>query len=386
MKIGSKASINSNVNSIKPGETVSSQTLETQVQQQLKTFIVPYLQQDLISSNAIKKLEITQNSIRIDITLGFPLNESIQMQLKTSLQQHLLALDACESVEVSIKWQVVPHVVQPGTHTLPTIKNIIAIASAKGGVGKSTTSINLALAMAADGAQVGLLDADIYGPNQPLMLGIHERPTVVEDKKLKPFSRYGLQTMSIGYLVGDKTPMIWRGPMVSSALQQLINDTLWPNLDYLLIDMPPGTGDIHLTLAQKIPIAGTVIVTTPQDVALLDARKGIEMFRKVKLPVLGIIENMSYYHCPACGHHDAIFGEAGGQKLAADCTVPLLGQLPLATAIRFAADAGQPIVHSQPDSEYAQAYFETARRLLAQLSLQKINYASKLPKVVVENK
>lgn len=358
---------------------------ETLVKQKLQSFIFPYLQQDIISVGIIKQLKVQQNLIKINLSLGFPLPETILLEIKETLKQHLLEMPEIKAVDIQLQVEITPRIVQPGVSALPKVKNIIAIASAKGGVGKSTTAINLALAIAADGARVGLLDADIYGPNQPLMLGVIDRPTVVEDKKLKPYRCYGLQTMSIGYLVGDKTPMIWRGPMVSSAVQQLINDTVWDDLDYLIVDMPPGTGDIQLTLAQKIPIAGTVIVTTPQDVALLDARKGIEMFRKMKLTVLGIIENMSYYRCPHCGECSDIFGHEGGQHLAADCNVPLLGQLPLAIEIRRAADEGLPLFVSQPESKLTEGYRQAARRMLAELSLQKVNYSSKIPKVVVEN-
>jgi ATP-binding protein involved in chromosome partitioning len=280
---------------------------------------------------------------------------------------------------------VVSHAVQPGLKTIPGVKNIIAIASGKGGVGKSTTAANLALALVAEGAKVGLLDADIYGPSQPLMLGINSKPEVSDDgKRMYPIERYGLQTMSIGYLVGDDQPVIWRGPMVSGALQQLLNETIWTDLDYLLIDLPPGTGDIHLTLVQKIPVSGAVVVTTPQDLALLDAGRACAMFQKVNVPVLGIIENMALHICSACGHSEAIFGEGGGSRLAEKTEVPLLGQLPLDLKIRVDADGGKPTVIAAPDSAIALQYRECAKKMAEQLALRPRNYNSIFPNIVVE--
>lgn len=281
------------------------------------------------------------------------------------------------------KEQVVSHAVQPGLKPLPQIKNIIAVASGKGGVGKSTTAVNLALALA-EHAKVGILDADIYGPNQPQMLGATEKPETI-DKKLQPVVRYGIQSMSIGYLIDSDTPMIWRGPMVTTALQQLLNDTNWQNLDYLIIDLPPGTGDIQLTLSQKIPVSGAVIVTTPQDIALLDARKAIAMFRKVNVPVLGVIENMSTHICSQCGHEEAIFGSGGGEQLAKQYEVELLGRLPLDKRIREQADNGKPTVVAEPDSKISHLYREIAKHLLLKLAAQPKNYASKFPNIVVQN-
>lgn len=269
--------------------------------------------------------------------------------------------------------------------SLPQIKHIIAVASGKGGVGKSTTAVNLALALAADGARAGILDADIYGPSVPLMLGIHTRPEITEDRKMKPVIAHGIQSMSIGYLVDEKTAMVWRGPMVTGALQQLLNDTLWDDLDYLIIDLPPGTGDIQLTLAQKIPVQGAVIVTTPQDLALLDARRAYEMFHKVNVPVLGVIENMSVHVCSQCGHAERIFGEGGGERMAQEYDIALLGALPLDLRIREETDSGLPTVAANPDSANAKLYRDVARKIAAKLSLQGVSDSSNFPKIVIKN-
>lgn len=270
-------------------------------------------------------------------------------------------------------------------NALPNIKNIIAVASGKGGVGKSTTAVNLALALAQDDFRVGILDADIYGPSVPLMLGINARPEIKDQKKIMPILAHGIQSMSIGYLIDENTPMIWRGPMVSGALQQLLNDTLWDNLDYLIIDLPPGTGDIQLTLAQKIPVTAAVVVTTPQDLALLDARRAYEMFRKVNVPVLGVIENMSIHICSQCGHAESIFGEGGGKQLAEQYSIPLLGALPLDLQIRQETDSGKPTVVADPASQNAQLYREIARQIVANLSLQAREVSVKFPKIVIKN-
>lgn len=274
--------------------------------------------------------------------------------------------------------------VRPGLKPHPQINNIIAVASGKGGVGKSTTAVNLALALAALGARVGVLDADIYGPSQPIMLGTQVMPHYESGKALRPVMAHGLESMSMGYLVDVNTPMVWRGPMVSKALQQLLFETSWSALDYLIVDLPPGTGDIQLTMAQKIPVAGAIIVTTPQDLALLDARKGLEMFRKVQIPVLGIIENMSVHVCTQCGHEDSIFGTGGGEKIADATGVPLLGALPLDKRIREDADGGVPTVIAAPDSAIAQRYQQIAIKMLQQLALQPKSYAGKFPDIVVE--
>ena len=350
----------------------------------ISQYQIPYLNRDPQSAGVIKNLTITEKHIEMDIELGFPLEPISLLQIKDELLETLSPCIIGYTINLTCSWKIVPKMVQPGLKTHPAIKNIIAIGSAKGGVGKSTTALNLALAMAADNVRVGLLDADIFGPNQPLMLGVKTKPEVVENKKLKPLMCYGLQTMSIGYLVDDQLPVIWRGPMVSSALQQLINETQWDALDYLIIYLPPGTGDIQLTLAQKIPLAGSVVITTPQDVAVLDAQKGIEMFKKVNVEVLGLIENMSSYHCPNCNHQSELFGKEGGKNLAERVNIPLLGQIPLSIEIRKAADEGKPIFLSQPQSKNYYFYQQAARRMLAELSQKKKNSSAKLPKIVVE--
>jgi len=274
--------------------------------------------------------------------------------------------------------------VRPGLKPHPEIKNIIAVASGKGGVGKSTTAVNLALALASLGLRVGILDADIYGPSQPLMLGARHIPQYESGKAITPVVLHGIQSMSMGYLVDVNTPMVWRGPMVSKALQQLLFQTAWSPLDYLIVDLPPGTGDIQLTMAQKIPVAGAVIITTPQDLALLDARKGLEMFRKVQIPVLGIIENMALHVCRQCGHQEAIFGAGGGESLASAAGVSLLGSLPLDKQIREDADAGAPTMIVAPDGPIAQLYRQAAINMVQHLSLQPKSLAGKFPDIVVE--
>lgn len=287
----------------------------------------------------------------------------------------------------NVSSKIEPHAGLRGIKRLPQIKNIIAVASGKGGVGKSTVSVNLALALAKEGAQVGILDADIYGPSQPMMLGALHPPEMQENREKKillPIKRHGIQSMSIGYLIDNDSAMIWRGPMVTTALQQLLNDTQWENLDYLIIDLPPGTGDIQLTLAQKIPVSASVIVTTPQDLALLDARRAYHMFRKVNIPVLGVVENMSMHICSQCNHVESIFGEGGGERLAKECDLELLGQLPLDKKIREQTDKGTPTVVADPDGAIAKMYCEIARQVAARLSLLPKDYSAKFPNVVVK--
>lgn len=337
-----------------------------------------------VNPKAIKHCVVQGTTVLLDIEVGYPITADAKSHLIQNIQKKLLELSGIVRVEVNLTWKVAAHAVQAGLHAIEGVKNIIAVASGKGGVGKSTTAVNLALALASDGARVGMLDADIYGPNQPQMLGVQQKLEFQNNKKIMPIMSYGIQSMSMGYLIDSNTPMIWRGPMVSKALQQLLRDTIWDTVDYLFIDLPPGTGDIQLTLVQKVPISGAIIVTTPQDVALLDARRGLEMFKKVSVPVLGIVENMSTHICTACGHEEAIFGLGGGMRLSKQCDVPLLGQLPLDMTIRQDADSGNPTVAMRPQSDVAQRYHKTARRLAEKLSLQDVNYAAKFPKIVVE--
>jgi ATP-binding protein involved in chromosome partitioning len=287
------------------------------------------------------------------------------------------------SANVSVK--IVSHAVQRGVKLIPNVKNIVAIASGKGGVGKSTTAVNLALALAAEGASVGVLDADIYGPSQPMMLGILGRPESVDGKTIEPMEGHGVQAMSIGFLIEVDTPMVWRGPMVTQALEQLLTETRWREIDYLVVDMPPGTGDIQLTLAQKVPVTGAVIVTTPQDIALIDARKGFKMFEKVGIPILGVVENMSLHICPNCGHESHIFGSGGGAQMCQDFGVDLLGSLPLDIAIREQADSGMPSVVSDPDGRVAEIYRQIARRIAIKIADQARDMTSAFPKIVIQN-
>jgi ATP-binding protein involved in chromosome partitioning len=322
----------------------------------------------LADTKAYFQVEGPKSATRVHLTLGYPaegLKDSIERQVRASL-----AADGTELAEFLMDFRVVSHAVQPNLGPLPRVRNVIAIGSGKGGVGKSTTAVNLALALKAEGARVGVLDADVYGPSVPAMLGLSGRPDSPDNKSIEPMRAFGVEAMSIGFLVDQDTPMIWRGPMATSALTQLFTDTLWGDLDYLLIDLPPGTGDIQLTLAQKIPVAGAVIVTTPQDIATLDARKALKMFEKVEVPVLGIVENMAVHTCSNCGHIEHLFGEGGGQRMAAQYGVPLLGSLPLDIAIREHGDAGQPVAVAVPDSAVAQAYRHTARMMAAHLAMR----------------
>lgn len=355
------------------------------IENTLQQYLDPYLAKDLISSGIVKNISLANNQIQLDIVLGYPAKR-YQHELRNTLETMLKQLSGKPGVTINVSWDIAAHTGQPHLKPLSNIKNIIAVASGKGGVGKSTTAVNIALALAGEGAQVGILDADIYGPSQPLMLGVsQERPTSKDGKLMQPITSHGLQSMSIGYLIDKTQPTIWRGPMVSGALLQLLNDTHWDDLDYLIIDLPPGTGDIQLTLSQKIPVSGAVIVTTPQDIALSDARKGLQMFRKVKVPVLGIVENMSLHTCSECGHQEPIFGSGGGRRIAEELNTDLLGQLPLDSNIRKQADGGNPTVVAEPESDIALNYYEIARKIAAKLSLQSRDYTSIFPNIEVEN-
>ncbi len=354
------------------------------VEAAIKGYIEPHLQRDLVAAGAVKGIAIEGDQVKVTVVLGFPAR-GIQESLAEAVKAWVLTVPGVAQVQVDVGWKILAHSVQKSLKPIDNVKNIIAVASGKGGVGKSTTAVNLALALVAEGARVGLLDADIYGPSQPRMLGITGKLEITGDNSLEPMVAYELQAMSIGFLIDEETPMIWRGPMVTQALEQLLNDTNWTDLDYLIIDLPPGTGDTQLTLAQKVPVSGAVIVTTPQDIALLDARKGLKMFQKVEVPVLGIVENMSTHICSKCGHEEFIFGSGGGQSMADQYGIDLLGSLPIDIHIREETDNGRPTVVAQPDSRVTAIYREIARRTAAKLSLQIKDYAAKFPRIVIQN-
>ncbi len=347
-------------------------------------YIDPNMKSNLLEAKAVKDIRIDGDQCEVDIVLGYPCAR-YQETMNTDLQALVEGVDGLGNCRFNISSKITAHSVQHGVKRMENIKNIIAVASGKGGVGKSTTSVNLALALASEGAAVGLLDADIYGPSQPRMMGLSGQPDSKDGKSLEPMENFGIQTMSIGFLIDEESPMIWRGPMVTQALEQLLNDTRWRDLDYLIIDLPPGTGDTQLTLAQKVPVSGAVIVTTPQDIALLDARKGLKMFEKVEIPILGIVENMSLHICSQCGHEEAIFGAGGGEKMASESDVELLGALPLDMSIRLQADTGKPTVVSDPDSRIAEIYRQIARKTAAKLSLQAKDFSAKFPSIVIQN-
>ena len=338
---------------------------------------------DLVSAGNVREVGIHEDSVSVDIRLGYPLADQ-GAELAGTIKARLESDPGIEKAGVNISSKVVPHKVQEDLKPLPLIANIICVGSGKGGVGKSTTAVNLALALQREGARVGLLDADIYGPSIPAMLGVKGQPST-DGEKIIPKEAHGLKVMSIGFLVEEETAMIWRGPMVTSALQQLLGDTLWGPLDYLVIDLPPGTGDIQLTLAQRIPVAGAVIVTTPQDIALLDARRAVHMFRKVDVPILGVVENMSTHICTACGHEEAIFGHGGGEEMARDFEIPLLGRLPLAMEIRSALDEGKPTMMQSPGSPLAQSYRSMALRTAGVLSVMPRSMVMQMPEIVIQN-
>ncbi len=361
-----------------------SELTRDSVEAALRGWIDPYLEQDLVSAKAVKDIRVDGGKVRIAVQLGYPA-AGFHERLRAGLTEAVRGIQPGAQVEVDISSVIVAHAVQGGLKPLPGIKNIIAVASGKGGVGKSTVAANLALALAAEGARVGVLDADIYGPSQPRMLGVSGQPESRDGKSLEPMSNYGLQIMSIGFLIDEEQPMVWRGPMVTQALTQLLNDTRWRDLDYLVVDLPPGTGDIQLTLAQKVPVTGAVIVTTPQDIALLDARKGLKMFEKVNVPVLGIVENMSTHICSHCGHEEPIFGAGGGARMAADYQVALLGSLPLDIRIREQADAGRPTVVAEPASAIAESYREIARKAAARIARKSKDFSARFPKIVVQD-
>jgi ATP-binding protein involved in chromosome partitioning len=344
----------------------------------------PYLSQTLLLAQAIESAEIKGDRGHVRVALGFPVGD-YQQEFARGLLGHLAANGGPRELDVELVSKITAHAVQRQLSPLSGVRNIVAVASGKGGVGKSTVAANLALAWARQGARVGILDADIYGPSQPIMLGLTgQRPASPDGKRIKPLQAHGIAAMSIGFLIDPEQPMVWRGPMVTQALTQLLGDTDWGDLDYLVIDMPPGTGDIQLTLAQRVPVAGAVIVTTPQDIALADARKGLKMFEKVNVPVLGIVENMSVHVCSNCGHVEHLFGAGGGARMAAQYAVELLGELPLDARVREEADGGAPTVVAAPDSAHAAPYFKMARRTAAALARRSKDRSTLFPKIVVE--
>jgi len=359
---------------------------EADVQNALKNLIDPNTKKDFVSGKSIKNVKVSGNDVTLDVQLGYPA-KSVWAEIKATIEAHLKsALPGAGKIEATVASKVVPHAVQRGVKLVDGVKNIIAVASGKGGVGKSTTAVNLALALAAEGARVGMLDADIYGPSQPTMLGISGQPDSEDGKTMLPMTNHGLQAMSVGFLIdANDTPMIWRGPMVTQALEQLLHQTKWDNLDYLVVDLPPGTGDIQLTLAQKVPVTGAVIVTTPQDIALLDARKGLKMFEKVGIKIVGIVENMSTHICSKCGHEEHIFGAGGGEKMCAEYNTEFLGGLPLDIRIREQADSGKPSVVADPDGNIAKVYKQIARRIAVKVADMAQDHSAAFPKIVVQN-
>jgi len=357
---------------------------QQQVETALKEVIDPYLEQDMVAAKAVKKITVDGGKVTVDVVLGYPAKGYVAT-LASKLKEKVSAIAGVKDATVNVSFSIVAHGVQKGVKPIEGVKNIIAVASGKGGVGKSTVAVNLALALSAEGATVGILDADIYGPSQPTMLGAKMKPESKDGKSLEPIMSYHLQSMSIGYLVDEETPMIWRGPMVTQALEQLLRDTNWKDLDYLIVDLPPGTGDVQLTLAQKVPVTGAVIVTTPQDIALLDARKGLKMFEKTGIKIVGIVENMSTHICSKCGHEEHIFGAGGGEKMCAEYNTEFLGGLPLDIRIREQTDSGKPTVVADPDGAIAKVYKQIARRIAVKVADMAQDHSAAFPKIVVQN-
>jgi ATP-binding protein involved in chromosome partitioning len=355
---------------------------EQDVTTALKTVVDPLTGQDFFSSKSLKNLQLKGGDVSFEVELGYPA-KSLWAAFEQQLQNVVGQVAGVTSVKVKVSSKVIAHAAQPGVALLPQVKNIIAVASGKGGVGKSTTAANLALALAAEGASVGLLDADIYGPSQPMMMGLSGRPESADGKTMQPLEAHGVQVMSIGFLVAQDQAMVWRGPMATQALEQLLRQTNWRDLDYLIVDMPPGTGDIQLTLSQRVPLTGAVIVTTPQDIALIDALKGIRMFQKVGVPILGVVENMAVHVCSQCGHAEHIFGVEGGKKMAQAEGMTYLGALPLSMAIRVQADSGNPSVVADPDGEVTGIYKAVARQLAVAVAAKAKDFSSKFPTITV---
>ncbi|AOY92977.1 MRP family ATP-binding protein [Cupriavidus sp. USMAA2-4] len=355
-----------------------------QVTEVLRSVIDPNTGKDLVSTRAVRNVRVDGADVSLEVELGYP-GKSQMEPIRQMVLAALRQIPGLGNASVAVTMKIVAHTVQRGVKLLPGVKNVIAVASGKGGVGKSTTAVNLALALAAEGARVGMLDADIYGPSLPMMLGIDGRPQSTDGQTMEPLEGHGLQANSIGFLIEQDNPMVWRGPMVTSALEQLLRQTNWHDLDYLIVDMPPGTGDIQLTLSQKVPVTGAVIVTTPQDIALLDAKKGLKMFEKVGIPILGIVENMAVYCCPNCGHVEHIFGQGGGERMCAEYGVELLGSLPLNLSIREQADSGRPTVVADPDGQVAGIYRAIARKVAIKVADKARDMSSKFPSIVVQN-
>jgi len=359
-------------------------TLED-VKSALTAVVDPNTHKDFVTSKAVKNLQVDGGNVALDIELGYPAKSQVA-GIRAAVVDALRKLPGVDSVSVNVTSRILSHAVQRGLKVMPNVKNIIAVASGKGGVGKSTTAVNLALALAAEGAAVGLLDADIYGPSQPLMMGLAgQSPTSPDQRTMIAPVAYDVKVMSVGFLIDAEQPMVWRGPMVTQALVQLLETTRWGELDYLVVDMPPGTGDTQLTLSQRVPVSGAVIVTTPQDIALLDARKGLRMFQKVEVPVLGIVENMSTHVCSNCGHEEHIFGAGGGRRMAEQYGVDLLAELPLDIRIREQADSGRPTVVAEPDSTLGRAYIDLARRTAARLARTALTPAAAFPTITMED-
>ena len=357
---------------------------QEQVHAVLKEAVDPNTGKDFFTTKSARNIKVEGGNVALEIELGYPAKTQLDL-IRKLVAQKLRAISGVGTVNVEVTSKIVSHSVQRGVKLVPGVKNIVAVASGKGGVGKSTTAVNLALGLAAEGASVGILDADIYGPSQPTMLGITGRPESKDGKTLEPMVGHGIQAISIGFLIDIDTPMVWRGPMVTQALEQLLKDTRWRDIDYLIVDMPPGTGDIQLTLAQKVPVTGVVIVTTPQDIALIDARKGLKMFEKVGIPILGVVENMSTHICSNCGHEEHIFGQGGAERMCREYGTELLGSLPLDIRIREQADSGKPTVVAEPDSRSAQIYKEIARKVAARISELSKDHSAAFPKIVIQN-